>query len=265
MAETSVPGLTTTPLAGRVAIITGAAGLYGRHIADALAVAGAHVVCASRDAASCEGLATALRNRGLSAEATSLDLTLEDSILSLVELVEEEHGRIDVLVNNAVARGGSDIPRTTADEWDATSAVNSRGLFLMTREVGARMVKAGAGSVINIGSIYGMVAPDFGIYGATGMTSPAFYAYDKGGMIGFTRYAASFYGPHGVRVNCLSPGGLQTEDHNPEFLANYRARVPLGRLAQPDDIKGPVIFFASDASRYVTGTNLPVDGGWTAI
>lgn len=252
-------------LGGRVAIVTGAAGLYGRHIAEALAVAGAHVVCASRDASACDDLAASLRSRGLSAQPAALDLSSEHSITSLAATVHEQHGRIDVLVNNAVARGGLDMPRTTADQWDATSAVNSRGLFLITREVGERMANAGSGSIVNIGSIYGMVGPDFTIYGETGMTSPAFYAYDKGGMIGFTRYAAAFFGPRGVRVNCLSPGGLQTDDHNPEFVANYSAKVPLRRMAGPDDIKGPVVFLASDGSAYVTGANLPVDGGWTAI
>lgn len=261
----TVPGLGATPLAGRVAIVSGAAGLYGRHISDALAVAGAHVVLAARDVAACQAVADALAERRLSAEAASLDLASEESIVALTAGVTERHGRIDVLVNNAVARAGLDIPRTTAGDWDTTSAVNSRGLFLITREVGEVMVAAGSGSIVNIGSMYGMVGPDFGIYGSTGMTSPAFYAYDKGGMIGFTRYAASFYGRQGIRVNCLSPGGLETEDHNPEFLANYRARVPLGRLADHDDIKGPVVFLASDASRYITGANIPVDGGWTAI
>lgn len=265
MSEPEVPGLSATPLEGRVALVTGAAGLYGRHIAQALAAAGATVVLAARNRDACESVAARLRTSGLQAESASLDLADESSVVELVESVLRRHRHLDVLVNNAVARSGSDIDRTSASDWEQTSAVNSRGLFLMTREAGRRMSEQGSGSIVNIGSIYGMVAPDFGIYGSTGMTSPAFYAYDKAGMVGFTRYAAAYFAPHGVRVNCLSPGGLQTPDQDPEFLENYRARVPMGRLADSDDIKGPVIFLASDLSRYVTGANIPVDGGWTAI
>ncbi|MBI1378235.1 MAG: SDR family oxidoreductase [Frankiales bacterium] len=251
-------------LDGRVAIVTGGAGLYGRHIAQALAEAGAHVVLAARGVDACEAAAEELRSAGLSATAHPLDLTREESVRAVRDDVRRAHGRIDVLVNNAVARGGGDMDHTSREQWVATSTVNSTGLFLMTREVGEVMVEQRSGSIINIASIYGVVGPDFSLYGDTGMTNPAFYAYDKGGMISFTRYLAMFYAPAGVRVNCLSPGGLATPDQPEEFVRNYQQRVPLGRLAGPDDIKGPVVFLASDASDYVTGVNIPVDGGWTA-
>ena len=250
--------------AGRVALISGGAGLYGRHIAAALATAGAHVVLAARGVEACEVTAAGLRAKGLEASAMPLDLTSEASVRALRDAVVDQHGRIDVLVNNAVARGGGDIDHTSREQWEMTSQVNSTGLFLMTRDVGAQMVAQGSGSIVNIASIYGVVGPDFSLYGSTGMTNPAFYAYDKGGMISFTRYLAAYYAPHNIRVNCLSPGGLATPDQPAEFVANYEARVPLGRLAGPDDIKGPVVFLASDASGYVTGVNIPVDGGWTA-
>lgn len=250
-------------LDGAVALVTGGAGLYGRHIADALAGAGAHVALAARNEAACEQAVAELTGRGLSASAHRVDIGVEESVRSLRAELAARFGRVDVLVNNAVARAGSDIDRTTAGDWELTSQVNSLGLFLMTREFGAVMVGQGRGSIVNIASIYGMVGPDFSIYGASGMTSPAFYAYDKGGMINFTRYAASYYAPHGVRVNCLSPGGLATDDQPAEFVANYSAKAPLGRLAGPDDVKGAVVFLASAASSYVTGVNLPVDGGWT--
>ena len=251
-------------LAGRVALISGGAGLYGRHIAAALATAGAHVVLAARGVEACEVTAAGLRAQGLEASAMPLDLTSEASVRALRDAVVDQHGRIDVLVNNAVARGGGDIDHTSREQWEMTSQVNSTGLFLMTRDVGAQMVAQGSGSIVNIASIYGVVGPDFSLYGSTGMTNPAFYAYDKGGMISFTRYLAAYYAPHNIRVNCLSPGGLATPDQPAEFVANYEARVPLGRLAGTDDIKGPVVFLASDASGYVTGVNIPVDGGWTA-
>lgn len=251
-------------LTGHVAIITGGAGLYGRHIAQALAEAGAHVVLAARGIDACEETAEQLRSQGLEASALPLDLTREDSIRALRDDVVRSFGRIDVLVNNAVARAGGDMSHTTREQWTTTSTVNSTGLFLITRDVGEQMVAQRSGSIINIASIYGIVGPDFSLYGDTGMTNPAFYSYDKGGMISFTRYLAAFYAPAGIRVNCLSPGGLATPDQPAEFVRNYEARVPLGRLAGADDIKGPVVFLASAASAYVTGVNIPVDGGWTA-
>jgi len=257
-----VPGLFS--LAGQVAIVSGGAGLYGRHIAHALAGAGAHVVLAARGLGACERTAQELRDLGLSADAIELDLTSEESIVRLRHEVVSKHGRIDVLVNNAVARAGRTVRDTSAAEWAATSAVNSLGTFLITRECGEQMIAQGSGVFINIASIYGMVGPDFSIYGGTGMTNPAFYAYDKGGMINFTRYLATSYAPYGIRANCISPGGLGTPDQPAEFVANYTASVPLGRLAGADDIKGPIVFLASAASAYVTGVNLAVDGGWTA-
>lgn len=251
-------------LEGQVAIVSGGAGLYGRHIAEALAAAGAHVALAARGVDACEEAVQSLTEAGLSASAHRLDLTSEESIRQLCSSVTSAYGRIDVLVNNAVARGGGDMAHTSADDWSATSSVNSRGLFLMSRECGEQMIQQRSGVMVNIASIYGMVGPDFAIYGSTGMSNPAFYAFDKGGMINFTRYLAAYYAPYGIRVNCLSPGGLATPDQPAEFVANYEARVPLGRLAGPEDIKGPVVFLASAASAYVTGVNLPVDGGWTA-
>ncbi len=126
------------------------------------------------------------------------------------------------------------------------------------------MIQQGSGSIVNISSIYGVVGPDFSIYEGTDMTMPAFYAFDKGGMIAFTRYLACRLAKHGIRVNCISPGGLRDPSQPLAFVRAYESRVPLGRLAGPEDIKGAVVFLASDASSYVTGTNLLVDGGWTA-
>lgn len=251
-------------LDGKVAIVTGGAGLYGQHICAALAESGAHVVVTSRDAAACEARAAALRGDGYAASSHPLDQADEASIVRLRDAVVAAHGRVDVLVNNAVHRQGSDPDRTTAEDWAATSQVNSAGLFLITRTVAQQMVAQRSGSIINVGSIYGVVGPTFRIYGDTGMTTPAFYAFDKGGMVNLTRYLACYYGPHGVRVNCISPGGLRSPGQPEPFLQAYRASTPLRRLAGPDDIKGPIAFLASDAAGYVTGINLMVDGGWTA-
>jgi NAD(P)-dependent dehydrogenase (short-subunit alcohol dehydrogenase family) len=250
-------------LSDRVALVTGGGGLYGRPISTALAEAGATVIIASRDQARCERLAAELQGTGLKASSVALDLADEASIQRVKREIEQAFGRLDVLVNGAVHRQGLDTMRTNSADWQATSRVNSLGLFLITQACIELMVPRSSGSIINISSIYGVVGPTFSIYGATGMTSPAFYAYDKGGMIAFTRYLASEYGPRGIRVNSISPGGLFDEQPQ-EFVRNYTALTPLGRMASTDDIKGAVVFLASDASGYVTGVNLMVDGGWTA-
>jgi NAD(P)-dependent dehydrogenase (short-subunit alcohol dehydrogenase family) len=252
-------------LRGKIALVTGGAGIYGAHIVRALAEAGAHVVVASRDLGKCETLAQSLTSESLQVEAAALDLTSESSIRGLCQKILDRHGRLDVLVNNAVARSGGDLRHVTAAEWEAAMKVNSTGLFLSCQIFSEPMQKARAGSIINIASIYGMVGPDFSIYEGTRLTNPVNYAFAKGGMINLTRYLASFLAPFQVRVNCLSPGGFQTEDTPAEFVPNYVRRTPLGRMAEPDDIKGPIVFLASEASRYITGQNLPVDGGWTAI
>jgi len=252
-------------LNGKIALVTGGGGIYGVHIVRALAEAGAHVIVASRDTTKCEAFAQELRAESLRAEAVKLDLTCESSIRGLREKILGDHGHLDVLVNNAVARSGGDLRHMSAAEWETVMKVNSTGLFLACQIFSEPMQEAQSGSIVNIASIYGMVGPDFTIYEGTQLTNPVNYAFAKGGMINLTRYLASFLAPFNVRVNCLSPGGFCNEDTPPEFVPNYSRRTPLRRMAEADDIKGPVLFLASEASRYVTGQNLPVDGGWTAV
>jgi NAD(P)-dependent dehydrogenase (short-subunit alcohol dehydrogenase family) len=250
-------------LDGKVALVTGAAGLYGRPISEALAVAGATVVLAARGLDAITAFAAELEARGHPAAVRRLDLADDDSIERVCDDVLGRLGRIDILVNNAVHRAGGDFFATTGDDFEATHRVNGRGLFLLTRRCAAAMAEAGSGSIIHISSIYGATGPDFSIYDGTGMTNAPTYAYDKGGMIAFSRYLATLLGPCGVRSNCLVPGGLETEQDE-RFIAAYQSRTPLRRMAEVDDIKGPVVFLASEASRYVTGVTIPVDGGWTA-
>jgi len=251
-------------LSGRVAVVTGGSGLYGRPICRALAEAGAHVALASRNLSACQSYAEELRSQGLQASGHRLDVKDEQSVQEFCHELLAGQGRIDILVNNSVFRQGGDLTSTSAEDWQSTSSVNSLGLFLVTRKVSEQMTRQGSGSIINISSIYGVVGPDFSIYDGTDMTMPAFYAFDKGGMIAFTRYLACRLARHGVRVNCISPGGLRDPSQAPRLVQAYEARVPLGRMAGPEDIKGAVAFLASDASSYVTGVNLLVDGGWTA-
>ncbi|MBD2848274.1 SDR family oxidoreductase [Paenibacillus sp. IB182496] len=256
-------------LDGRTAIVTGGAGLYGRLIARALAEAGASVVIASRDEARCEQAAAELREEGMAAIGLALDLEDERSIGELVAAVLRRYGRLDVLVNNAVSRTGlADLEQTDKRGWETAQAINGAGLMLMTQAAVAPMREQGGGSIVNIASIQGAVGPNFPVYGDTGMSSGVEYTYAKWGMVGFTKWVANYYGGCGIRANAISPGGynpgLASDPDKAVFLENYKRLTPLGRMAEDDDIKGPVVFFASDASRYVTGQNVPVDGGWTS-
>ena len=252
-------------LDNRVALVSGGAGIYGAHITRALAEAGAKVVIASRDVTRAEEFARTLREDGLSVVAASLDLASQDSIFSLREWIVSRLGSLDILFNNAVARSGGDLGTVTEEEWEAAMKINSTGLFLACKIFGEQMVKQRSGVIVNIASIYGVVGPDFNIYEGTSITNPANYAFAKGGMINFTRYLASYYAQFGIRVNVISPGGFSTGDQPEEFVRRYSNKTLLGRMATDDDIKGAAIYLASDASAYVTGHNLLVDGGWTAV
>ena len=204
-----------------------------------------------------------LNQEGYDTESVFLDLSSEESIRTYRDHVIQKYGKADILVNNAVVRIGRDIEHTSKEQWECTSKSNSLGLFLMCKYFLEPMVDRKAGSIINIGSIQGCNGPNFPVYGDTGMTSPAFYSYDKWGAVGLTKYIANFYGKYNIRCNCISPGGYY--DGQPEeFVKNYHRLTPLGRMAGDDDLKGAVAFLASDASQYVTGQNLPVDGGWTS-
>jgi len=252
-------------LDGKVALVMGGAGIYGQHIVRALAEAGAMVTVASRDGEKCRAFAQQLCQEGLDAEGDSCDLASEPEIRALRDRLMARHGRLDVLFNNAVARAGGDLRHMSAGQWDLSMQVNSTGLFLACQIFSEPMQAQRSGSIVNIASIYGMAGPDFSIYAGTDMSNPVNYAFAKGGMINLTRYLASFLAPYNIRVNCLSPGGFETEDMPKPFVEAYRRRTLLGRMAEADDIKGPAVFLASDASRYITGQNIPVDGGWKAI
>jgi NAD(P)-dependent dehydrogenase (short-subunit alcohol dehydrogenase family) len=261
--------LTMFSLKSKVAIVTGGAGYFGKPITIALAEAGAHVIVASRDGDKCRKFASEMRLKGLAVDAEVLDLADERSIKDFTALVCEKYGSIDVLVNNAVSREGfKNLEEITASEWEVSQRINSTGLMLISQAVIKVMSRQKHGSIINIGSIQGSVGPNFPVYGDTGMTSPVNYTYDKWGMVGLMRWMANYYGKDNVRVNCISPGGygpgIAESIGDNEFVANYKRMTPLARFAEDDDIKGPIVFLASDAAAYVTGHNLLVDGGWTS-
>jgi NAD(P)-dependent dehydrogenase (short-subunit alcohol dehydrogenase family) len=249
-------------LRGKVAVVSGGAGLYGRQIAEALAEAGARTLVASRDVAKLEQQAAAWRERGLAVEAMELDQANETSIETLARSAIERAGTVDILVNNAVLRPmkGWDDP---AENFELSMRVNATGVFLMTRAFGRHMTDRGRGSIINIGSIQGLVGPDLSLYQEVGWDTPPDYFFHKGGMLQLTRFAAAKLGLRGVRVNCVIPGGFYNEQDE-RFVKRYCERTFLGRMANERDLKGAIVFLASDASEYVTGSSLVVDGGYTA-
>lgn len=253
-------------LKGKVALLTGGAGRYGRQILAALAEAGAKTYVASRNVEALESVALEMRKAGHDVTALRLDLEDEQSIRSLHKEVMERDGRIDILVNNAVTRSATNGWDNPLSAFDASLHVNASALFMITRLFGEEMKRRGCGSIINIGSMMGMVGIEMSNYEGTTMNAnpSPIYFYEKGGMVNFTRWAASVLGPRNVRVNCVSPGGLEEPSHERAFVRNYSARTQLGRMANDTDLKGIIVFLASDASAYVTGTNIPVDGGYTA-
>jgi NAD(P)-dependent dehydrogenase (short-subunit alcohol dehydrogenase family) len=250
-------------LTGKVTLVTGGAGLYGRQITEALAQAGARTYIASRDPGPSERLAGACREQGWDVSYVPLDQSDESSILQLEQRLASDARRVDVLVNNAVLRPMANWS-SPAEKFAESMRVNATGLFLMTRTFGEHMVARGGGSIINVGSIQGSVGPDYSLYEGLDWEAPPDYFFHKGGMLNFTRFAAAKLGPGNVRVNVVSPGGFLA-GQDPKFVARYAARTMLGRMANATDLQGAIVFLASDASAYITGTNLFVDGGYTAI
>ncbi len=252
-------------LSSKVALVTGGAGLYGRQIVAAVAEAGARTFVASRNLEALEELAAAHRAAGLEVAALQYDQADESSILALRDELLRRAGRVDVLVNNSVLRPMKKGYRDEAATFAESMRVNATGLFIITRAFGDAMAEQGRGSIINVSSIHGMIAPDPPIYRGTEMSGwyPDYF-FHKGGMINFTRFIASYYGARGVRCNCVSPGGLWNPKMPEAFVNQYSERTFLGRLANESDLMGAIVFLASDASAYITGVNIPVDGGYIA-
>jgi NAD(P)-dependent dehydrogenase (short-subunit alcohol dehydrogenase family) len=254
-------------LAGRIALVTAGAGpLFGSSISRALAEAGATVITASRSLQRNQAFAEELRRGGHQAHGLQLDIQQIESIDRLHAEVIERFGRLDVLVNSALSRDGhvGSLEDQTPETWQRCAAGDFVGLFRLCQRFVETMVTQGRGSIINIASIYGVLSNDPTIYAGTDMLQPPTYNFAKAGMINFTRYLACYYGRHGVRANCISPGGYFNHQPQP-FVDQYTARVPLRRMMGDEDIQGAVVFLASDASNYVTGANLMVDGGWTCL
>ncbi|MBL9085384.1 MAG: SDR family oxidoreductase [Planctomycetales bacterium] len=254
-------------LRGKVALVTAGAGpQFGQSLSAGLAEAGATLITASRSRERNDEWAATLRSRGYDAHGLQMDVESLESIDALHAEVYKQFGRCDVLVNSALARDGhkGTIQEQTADVWRHAAEGDFLGLFRICQLFAESMAEQGSGSIINISSIYGVVANDPSLYEGTIMKQPPTYNFVKAGMINYTRQLASYYGKRGVRANCISPGGYANNQPQP-FVDAYCKRSPLGRLLGHEDIKGAAVFLASDASNYVTGHNLMVDGGWTIV
>ena len=256
---------TAISLTGKVIIQFGGTGLLGRALVKSLASAGATLVVASRNRPALQSLADAESTAGRKVFIEETDIGSETSLGSLRDRVLAKHGRVDGIVFNAVSRP----MRTMNDDlkiWRESMETNATGFFATCRVFGDAMAKQGGGSIVNIASIYGMVGSNLSLYEGTTMTVAPDYFFHKGGMINLTRYLASHYGAQQVRVNVVSPGGIYNPDtpQAAEFINRYNKITMLGRMCDAAEVGGAVIFLLSDASTYITGANLPVDGGHTA-
>ena len=262
-------------LKNKTAIVTGACGLIGFHHCEALAEAGANVVLCDIDGNKCKEKATVLGKNHLGLE---LDVTNIASLEDARDKIISEFGYIDILINNAAINDMFENPALAGHQsmfenyplemFEKSMKVNVNGVFLCSQIFGTPMAMQGSGSIINVASTYGIVGPDQSIYkdkdgNQIFYKSPA-YPTTKGAVINFTRFLAAYWGNKGVRVNTLSPGGVENNQDD-YFTENYSKKTLLGRMAKPTDYKGAVVFLASDASAYITGANLIVDGGWTAV
>lgn len=262
-------------LDGRTAVVTGGAGLLGTEFSRTLATAGASVVVADLDAQAAQSVVARLTQLGCNALGVETDVTSPASACSLVEATLHAFGRLDILVNSAAldpkfdpehgdhSNAFEDYP---VEAWRQALEVNLTGIFLSCQAAVRPMLRQGGGVIINLSSIYGLTAPDQRLYQRPAQPpqyKPAYYSATKSGVLGLTQYLAAYYAGKNIRVNALSPGGV-FNGHDEAFVQVYAARAILGRMAEKDEMNGALLFLASDASAYMTGANLVVDGGWTA-
>lgn len=258
-------------LTGQVALVTGGAGILGRLFCAALAGAGARVAVVDLFGAAADEVAAGI---GPDAVGFACDVSDPGSVKACVAAVMARFGRIDVLVNNAATKTADvraffePFETYSLDTWREVMGVNIDGMFLMAQAVGREMLMAGSGRIIQAASIYGLVGPDSRIYEGSDylggpINTPAVYSASKAAVVGLTRWLATHWAERGIRVNCLVPGGVSS-GQNGTFEERYSARVPMGRMARAEEMTAPLLFLASDASSYVTGQVLVVDGGRTA-
>lgn len=266
-------------LNGRVSLVTGGAGLLGEEFCRSLSLAGATVMIADMQYAKADQIARSISASGGRAAAVQVDVTQPDSVHQMVSRTLEEFGSLDILVNSAVLdpkfdpqhqhgaqqENFGDFESYPLQAWNEALAVNLTGVFLSCQAAISPMLKQGHGVIVNISSIYGLVGPDQRLYQRPdhpAQYKPVYYSVTKAGILGLTRYLATFYAGKNIRVNCLTPGGVYNQ-HDEAFLQAYSTRTVLGRMARKDEMNAALLFLVSDASSYMTGSNLVVDGGWS--
>ncbi len=263
-------------LEGRVALVTGGAGLLGEQFCRTLAAAGAAVAVVDLSPEGARRVAEGIQAAGDQAHPYTVDITDPAAVRAAVDDIRTRWGRLDVLVNSAAldpkvsaegaVRSSSAFEDFPLETWRQALDVNLTGMFIVTQAVARVMSQQGKGSIINICSTYGLVGPDQRIYQKPGQPpqfKPVYYTVTKAAVLGFTRYLATYYAGTEIRVNALTPGGVYNRQDE-AFVQAYSARTVLGRMARKDEMNGALLFLASDASSYMTGANLVVDGGWTA-
>lgn len=243
-------------LKGKVIVVTGGSGLIGKSILKNLVDNGAIAINAEISV-----------KDNLDEGLIHCDVTDKVSVNKCINTIINKYKVIDGWVNNAYPRTADwgkkfeDIP---LESWRKNVDLQLNSIFICTQELLQLMKAQQFGSIVNVSSIYGTVGPDFSVYDGTNMTMPAAYSAIKGGVVNFSRYLAAYYGPFGIRINCVSPGGV-FDNQNELFVAQYEKKVPLRRMGLPDDISPAISFLLSDNAKYITGQNIMVDGGWTAI
>jgi NAD(P)-dependent dehydrogenase (short-subunit alcohol dehydrogenase family) len=260
-------------VSGKVIVITGATGILGAVYSKALAEAGATVIMTDLPARHPEYASTTLcKRKAVKTVGISCDLTNEQDVIDFFRRITNDYGKIDVILNNAAATGQhlqgnenafNSFETSSLSVWEHIIKVNLTGVFLVAREGGKALKSSGNGSLINISSIYGLVGPDHRMYDNLPFCSIAAYAASKAGVHGFTKWLATYWGPLGVRVNTVVPGGVFANQPK-TFVTRYEAKTPLGRMAHANDLVGIIVYLASNASRYCTGQQFIVDGGFTA-
>ena len=264
-------------MTGKTAVITGAAGLLGRQFCLALAQAGANIVMADLASDIAAENAAEFKNMGFNAIPVKVDVSDPSSVKLMVNQALTAFGSVDVLINSAALDPKFDSTNAAAQEanafetyslysWRQALEVNLTGMFLASQAAVVPMLEQGQGVIVNICSTYGLVGPDQRLYerpDGTRQFKPVYYSVTKAGVLGFTRYLATYYAGKNIRVNALTPGGV-FNDHDAIFTAQYSSRTVLGRMANLDEMNAAMLFLCSDASSYMTGGNLVVDGGWTA-
>lgn len=257
-------------LKGRVALITGGAGHIGSAMAEALAELGANIVVLDINAEHAESVSENISKKyGAETLVLTVDLGKDEDVRAVPAQVIEKFGRLDILINNAALVGSLDLKgwnvpfkEQSVETWRRALEINLTAAFVLTQSCAEFLEASGHGSVINIGSIYGLVGPQMALYEGTNLGNPGAYAASKGGLLQLTRWLASVMAPK-VRVNSITFGGVFRDHKNP-FLFRYTSRTLLGRMTTEEDAKGAVAYFAGDLSAYVTGQNIVIDGGWTA-